>query len=77
MESVADWESAYQIIAEDLEHVKVGYLYKYPQNVRDVVCLIPLTPTKSICQVIPAANAPDCVTKNMTGIGTFYKILLL
>ena len=44
VESVADWESAYQIIAEDLENVKVGYLYKYPQNVRDVVCLIPLTP---------------------------------
>ena len=44
VESVADWESAYQVIAEDLEHVKVGYLYQYSQNVRDVVCLIPLTP---------------------------------
>ena len=53
VESVADWESAYQIIAEDLEHVKVGYLYKYPQNVRDVVCLHSADSTKSICQVFP------------------------
>ena len=59
VESVADWESAYQIIAEDLEHVKVGYLYKYPQNDRDVVCLHSTDSTKSICQVFPQ---PLCLT---------------